>query len=777
MSMKGNFNPFRVFQRNQVAFMASLVLLAMISFLILPTIIQIAGDRGPGSQIDTIAECRRFGKVTNFDRYRLEENQESLRRFLDVLLRKLAANAGEDMTKWQALMPLQAEVNRLEQMQSPEQLINVWLVSNYAREEGLSPDWEDISNWLKRITGDQTGKNLNAVYDEAVRDVGMTHQSVEYLLVQHLRWTQSFERFSLSIGAISPATRWDWFQRLFRQITIEAAAVPVDDFIGQVGEPGTKQLTALFEQYKTKRFNPVLAESGFIMPTELAFQYIIAEPTQELLDSITEEEMLAYYEENKDTWFRKPVTPLPTIPGMMPGGATMPFPTPGRPGGLTPTVPGLPDLPKIETEGETTPEPTPTPEEPTMTPAESVNAEEIEETSAVPRVTTRLVVYQPDSTDTTNNPASTEIAEQPSQAEEPKEEGEPKHEEPVAEGEPMKEEPNGEDEPVDLSVLYRPFDEVKDDIRERLAVNKAADRLPIIQAKVREYATVYHQHIEADKQPPAMPDLTGLAAEQGLKLVSVPMGDVYAAMRTDLAREPVERQQIIQMFRRVPMPFETESFLGSNARRVMYWVTDQKNEKRPEKLGEIKDIVAARWKEIEARALAMKKAEELASEVKASGKSLADTLGSRMTVVETEQFTWKIFYPQLGPIPGEVREKGVVSGNSDIDNRVIVAPGNDFMEMVYSLAVGETGVVFNQPQNRAYIVRVTGSSPTDEALWERFQTFSAMPGMDRAYLSAGLPEMMSAAYEAWLDEIRVKTGFRWVNKPEARETAMYDEEY
>jgi hypothetical protein len=91
------------------------------------------------------------------------------------------------------------------------------------------------------------------------------------------------------------------------------------------------------------------------------------------------------------------------------------------------------------------------------------------------------------------------------------------------------------------------------------------------------------------------------------------------------------------------------------------------------------------------------------------------------------------------------------------------------MEVVFSLQVGETGVVFNQPQSVAYIVRLTSSSPSTDTLWEQFQRAHMFE-----YFSAGAQDMFMSAREAWLEEIRTKTGFRWVNKPDPREWG-YDE--
>jgi len=410
-----------------------------------------------------------------------------------------------------------------------------------------------------------------------------------------------------------------------------------------------------------------------------------------------------------------------------------------------PALPSLPDLPESETE--------------------SGEGESIPETSTTSKVMTRFVSYQSDeeAVEAVESVVAVEASDEPVEA---------------VEGLVAVE---ASDEPVDLSILYRPLDEVKDQIRRDLAMQKAMDVLPLIQAEMKKYAVVYQDHIGHDKQPPPVPDLAGFVAELGLELVSVHMGDVYAALQTNLARGFQERQKIVQMFQSVPIPFEAETFRGSDA-QVLYWVTAEKKELRPDRLADVQETVLKRWKEIKAKDLAQKKAEEMANVAKASEQSLAEIFSdhSEVAVVETEPFTWKSYrgvnpylaiMRRIPPELGEVREKGVSVGNSEIDNRVIVAPGEDFMEIVFSLQVGEIGVVFNQPQSAAYIVRVMSSSPSTEALLEQFQAAHVME-----YVDAGQRDVMVSAFEAWLNEIRHKTGFRWVNKPDA-ERGMYDDGY
>ena len=814
------YHPFRAFQRNKVGCMATVTLLAIGSFIFLPVLLDLLGGGGrggAGGQISTIAESRRFGAITDLELERLRNHQEGLWRFLAVLLRNLATVDPSDEERMRALTPLEMYIGQIAQSQTAEGLINIWLVSQYVQEEGLSADWNDVSNLLQELTG---GYISDAVFDASLQATGMSRRTVEQLLVRQILWQQALSRFELSISAVTPATRWDWFQRLYRQVTIEAAAVPIEALIGQVPEPSERQLNTLFEQRRGSRYNPLVADSGFIMPTELAFQYVIAEPTPQLLESITEEEMLEFYEENKAELFRRPVTPISEIPGVMPGmpgGAFPAFPTPGRP--ATPLLPELPDIGDLLPESmptdilEETVAEEPIPAEPAQeesapeesapaepVPAEPASSEEAadeseasaeEETSAMPTVLTRLVSYQMEEAEQVGEAATETISEpQEEQATEPATEGaeESASQEEVTEQMPADieavrvEAVQEGSAPVDLSILYLPFDEVKDDIRARLAWDKAMEALPIIQAQMQEYARTYNEHFEQGRPIPPMPDLTDFVAEQGLELVTVPMGNIFAALQTEFARGTHERQHLIQKFRRMPMMFEGEVFWGSRG-PVLYWVTGEKQELRPERLEQVRDVVLQRWKEAEARTLAMKKAEELANEARASGRSLAEVFASRsgVAVVDTESFTWMTYggiapstavIRRVPPVLGEVRERGVVVGNSEFDNELIVAPGWDFMETVYSLQVGEIGVVFNQPQSAAYVVRVTSSSPSADVLWEQFQSTFVL-----IYLAAGRSEMMATSFEAWLDEIREKTGFRWVNRPDSHGLGWDDREF
>jgi hypothetical protein len=316
---------------------------------------------------------------------------------------------------------------------------------------------------------------------------------------------------------------------------------------------------------------------------------------------------------------------------------------------------------------------------------------------------------------------------------------------------------------------------VKDDIRKMLATEKASKVLPIIQAKMREFARSYHPELEKNGNAPQIPDFTKLVADNDLELKIVPRNTAFENIKSDFAKGIRERSQLIKMYSENPMLFESEIFAGSNG-EVLVWITELKKEFKPAKLEEVKDIVLKTWKEVKARPLAVEAAEKLVADAKKSGKSLAETFKGQkdIEVVKTEPFSWKTYGAGIHPLAAlmqgqrpfldEVRESGVAVGNALINNKVVFAPGNDFMEKVFSLQLGETSSVLNQPELIAYVVRVNSSTPSEEVLWERFQTAYLLE-----YAYAGQPEIISEAMNDFLQKIYAETGFQWVNKPNAVE--------
>ncbi len=786
--------------------------MTMISFIFLGILLQLFDGSGEGGQqIEVFGKSRRFGTIDSQTISVLHDNRQKLMDFYATLHQRLTVSAVPDSSDEAAAQARTAALNFLSQLANsysrratPQQLADNLLLAQYAQSQGIQVTQNDIVMFLTQLTG---GMMTDAIFSEVLQVVGLNEKRLEYLISQDLLASRMRQSFEISVSGITPATQWDWFQRMNRQVTAEVAAVPVDRFVDSVGEPTEGQLQAFFDKHKAQPWDPTSADSGFVMPNKMAFQYVKAVPSKAMLDSVTDADIEKYYEANKQEKFLKPVRPIgerPALPGLPGqdsgsifrpnlGGFTQSLSTPPQGGSIPSATPPASVSPAAENPEPQGPAPVEESEEPKT---DAVPAEDKPVETSMNDIV--QVSYQTE--------AASALATEPT-APEPKTE-EPKTEEPAAVPVPTeaKTEPAPDatvdstaeskpsdstaipattvpalpepETPIDLSILYRPLDEVKEEIRQTLAQEKAMQALAKIEERMREYSQIYNQYLDAEKEPPAAPDLKAIAAEQGLELVNVDLDTIYGAIKSDFARGMLERQKLFQLFDETQLLFQPESFSGDSA-NYLYWVTETVAEFKPAKLDDVREQVVQRWKETEAQTPALKQAEELATAARTAEKSLQDAFAGKLlsgntpvSVVETEPFFWKSYGSGISPwmailngIPpmlGEVREKGVAAGDAEIDNKLIFAPGSEFMEKVYALQVGETVVVFNAPKTVAYVVRVTASSPSDEVLWERFQLANPME-----YRLAGQMEMVTEAREAWMQTIYDETGFEWIKDPQS----------
>lgn len=807
------YNPFRAFRKNRKFWLAILGVGTMISFIILPAVLQLFTGGG-GAKPGEIARCRRFGDVNQFTVGNLRQNRNVLYGFYDTLYRTLIMSSpDQDQESRMALFPLERVLMTYQQQTDTESLINNWLLARYAADQGISIPKTMIVDHLSQLT---SGRLSDKVFQDTLRAVGLNERQLESLMTEELLTSQMFKLFEISQSTVTPATRWNWFQRLNRRMTTEVGVVLVDRFVSQVADPGDAALRKFFEDNKNRLYDPTQKETGFTVPNRIAFQYVRAVPSRQLLDSFSDEEVKAYYEAHKEPEFRKPVRPLgerPSLPGldpMGPGGAGNIF-RPGL-GGFTPgssrtrpenVIPRTDEKSADEAPAPATGDAAPSESKPDAAKAKEPKAEteakpaEAEPAGDGPKTSlrrrdavTRLVSYQAEKAADVSGTDSPEAAagktEPETKADNAKPEeakaGEPKPEAQSDEGKLSageKTESTTSAEAVDLSILYKPLSEVEEEIREILAREKIEKALAAVEGKMRDHFQAYNLYQDQDPEKlgaaakaPVMPDLTAFAAEQGLELVTVSMGDFFQAMNSDFARGTRERNHMAtRLFGEIPILFDPHIIDGDSG-QVLIWVTESIPQHTPERFEDVRDTVLARWKEVEARPLAEKRARELAETATASEKSLAETFASQddMHVVETEPFTWKTYgqglyagFMAMQGIPprlDEVREKGVRVGEADVENRRIFAPGEEFMEAVSELSVGETAVVFNQPHNAVYIVRLISSSPSEESLWEDFQAANFME-----YRLAGQPEELRDGLKDWLERIHAEVGFQWIQRP------------
>ena len=145
----------------------------------------------------------------------------------------------------------------------------------------------------------------------------------------------------------------------------------------------------------------------------------------------------------------------------------------------------------------------------------------------------------------------------------------------------------------------------------------------------------------------------------------------------------------------------------------VYWRDEVVPEEVPP-LEKIRDEVVRAAKLQKALPLARAKAEQMAKQAAEAGKPLAETFADNATkVIKSNPFSWMT----RGAMPGSSSGQPMLSpvnGMAGQQPVTVAGAGDDFMQAVFDLGVGQVGVAVNEPETFVYVVRVDSEEPTDE---------------------------------------------------------------
>lgn len=361
-------SPFLVFRKYRKKLLAGLGIFTIFAFIVFPILSQVLSSGGGVTHAPYIASTRAYGKFVYSTRESEQRAASDLARFYSYIRNDFIQNEiiayDPDFqaevfkgSKTRAL--LRDEIQRLDVILPEVALVNKWLLINYAEEQGVSVSKQMVEEHLRLMTD---GQLSNEGLVNALKEVGMTSSHLEYLVRRELTFIFAQRMFLAANPDNAPISmRWDWFQRVNRRVTAEVAVLNLDNYLSKVKDPGEAELKDFFEANKDRVYNPFRPESGFRIPKKVAFQLVLREFSEEFLDTITEEEVKAYYEEHKETFIeKKPVLPtgMDGLPFLGPPGMGTDSPPEGaeteKPADSTDTPPA--ETPDTQESGETAPE-------------------------------------------------------------------------------------------------------------------------------------------------------------------------------------------------------------------------------------------------------------------------------------------------------------------------------------------------------------------------------------------------------------------------------------
>ena len=314
-------SPFHFFRKHQKAFLAVAGVLAIFIFVVGDALMGCVGQPGGRRRSpNAVVTSWEGGKLTVQEMNILYQRRWFLHEFLSNLYQmgkyRVELEGG-------TLPPLGVPAFFLNQNATAEQVmarcVDERIMADQAKQIGMAVS-DDMINYFLRETG------FRQIGDQDITNIlkGMRRfnlQTSEDLLFSGLRelllgnlYTSSI---SGSVMSVPPEQLWEDWLKLNDRISLEAAVLPIEGFVSEAPEPGEGQLIGFFEQHKNRLSDAMVnmggvplrsPEPGFREPRRVKLNYLLGDVTawtEEMLSSVTEEEIADYYERNKRTQFTK----------------------------------------------------------------------------------------------------------------------------------------------------------------------------------------------------------------------------------------------------------------------------------------------------------------------------------------------------------------------------------------------------------------------------------------------------------------------------------------
>jgi hypothetical protein len=770
--MPGQINKW--FRKHRKALLAILTLMAMLSFVFIPVVLQLLDVRGGGKNA-LVVSTSKYGSLYEVDLDNLVRQRHLVYGFLQNVRQAVAEKRGRGEAVQMALYEMGQDPA------SERAVVEAWLLARRAEGLGLRVTDEAINAFVQSVTdGKVSAKEVNKVLAGFHASEGGFFGALgRELLAMRVR-----QMFRKSLEGIPPEQRYDYFLRMNRNAKIEAIPVAVEKYVDQVQAPSYEELQALFEQYKEKLYDPDSPEPGFRQPHTIDLQYLRAELESFVdLKAVSDEAVSKYYNENKERLYREKAPPVSApqgaAPKVEPSTPELPKLEPPKPGAAKAELPkavapaGEPPKPGAA-KAELLKAAAPAGEPAKVKPGDKGDRKTSsargdsqfrlvsfaeKESAAAPaaKAGPALAAPAPAAPGKAEPPAAKADPSSPkaqpaaSKVEATTKAGAAKSE-PAAPGkasEAKKAEPN-----------YVPLEKVRDEIRRHLAEQQAQAKmqkvLAVLQDRMLRHQRermAYNEADEASKQtlaPPAPLDLAALAKRNGLKSVETGWISEHQAQKLDIGASSVDRKPFVQYAFGPLVEHQPVMSQDLEGNRCLFWKVGDDLEKVPEWSDSgVREQVLHAWKFLGARDLAAQEAERLAELARKSPKSprtLKDVSGSLVT---PDPFTW-------------MTDRSVWLGNPRPQIsavRGVDRPGMDFMQSVFRLSPGGVGLAWNYPKSVVYVVLLVEHTPPDSDLWTRFVT------------TPGDLYMMAAAYDwdtmqtLWKQEIETEVNLRWHRPP------------
>ena len=800
-------SPFELFRRNLKPLMVLLTLLALISFVVLPSVAMYqqrnAGMAGSETRLASYDGANfDAAKVGYFTRAHYMMVQ-SLAQLAEITISKggtprVANFQYNEQAKQIANLGINSQP-------SDATSVRTMMFAAEAKKAGLDLDDTAIQSWLAAYTdGRLSDAEINGVLANATRNQMGQFQLYEQVRTHLL--SEAFQRQAMSGLAVNnrpivtPAQQWELFLRLNRQAKADAFAVPVADFVAQTSDkPPATEINRVYQEGKDRFPDEQSSLPAFRRPYTANFEILtgsLEEFIQRELPNFSEEQLRQEYQRRLDGGDFKmpelpPEEPAPAEPADKPADAPAEKPADApaeKPADAPADKPAEPadkpaDAPAekpAEPADKPADEPADKPAEPADKPAEPADkpadepAPKPEENGAIaPKAVMLVAAKAQESADPAKPDAPAEKpadapAEKPADAPAEKPADAPAEKPADAPADKPTDAPA--EKPADAAAetpapKLRPFEDVRDEVARSLALPPAREKLDRAITEVDKVMRSYfNAKAIAGNDPakqPARPDLKKLAEGVGMTHSETGLRDARQVQDLPIARSfglgsGMQRGNgfLQTMYIDQPPAFSPLRTVDDQAgASFVSWKTEEKAASIPT-LNEATDEVIAAIRFAEARKLAKAYAEKMAAEFNKSDKPVAEL------VTENQK---PLLFENLGPFSWMnsfgFGMQAFIGNVPQLDN-----VGEDFMRAVFTGEPNRWGVAPNMSESVYYAVRPTEFSPSTEELHSRFTQL-----IQRLQASSLAVEEVVKIRDGYYEALDKKTGFKW------NETALEDQ--
>lgn len=634
--------------------------------------------------------------------------------------------------------------------ESEDDIILEFLFRKEADKMNLVVSDNSVSQYISRYTSNKLSRDA---FREVCQRMGVTEGQIYDILRDQLKAKLAFQLLLPSVS-LTPDQYWGFYKKFNVREELEVVALPVKDFESEVAAPTDAEKKAFYEQYKGLFPNQTGPGSpGLRQPQRVQVEYLMAdyEETEKQVPPVTDAEIKAFYEENKERLYKN--NPIPDSPNSPAPKAPNTPATPQNNGPVEAEKPEMtekkPAAPKSTPAKETKPV---TPEKPQETPKAkpeekpAAKPEKKEESSALGSTQTTFVSFLDE-----------KPKESPAEADKPGTPAEkPKPAEPEAKPAETKPEETKPAEPTTASAPLEPYRPLNDDLKSEIRDQLLRERtLALMKEKITGAVTYmndlsYKINSPAEGEtPPTTEEVTKMlkayADKHQLVYNITPMMSAQEMEESEkyplgTAKEPTANQFAAQPRSVIEQLFETpvdllysayEAEDAFSSALISYWKVKHVDASIPEfDDPKIQEEIVAQLKLEAARPVAQKRGEALKKLIVDAGdKEMSEAIsgqtvtgkkeGTELSTTTTESFSWMRTSTAGASNPFSM-PRPELSSISAIDGA-----GNEFMEQIFdNMSDGDVGVVMNADKSICYVVKVKNRIPSTEggmtAMYQEF---------------------------------------------------------